>query len=167
VYEIWTQETPNESDNMDIMLQFSDNNGATWSPAVRLNDDHTVNSQFNPAIAVDQATGDVAVSWYDCRNDLGMGGPGDTDGIPNDDAQIWATFSTNGGASFAPNFQVSAGTSNAPDTGSFFDYGDYTHAAFQSHLFYPAWSDNSNSTGQNPDGTLHQLDLFTATVHIP
>ena len=167
VYAVWTQETPNESDNMDIMFQFSDNNGATWSPAVRLNDDHTVNSQFNPAIAVDQATGDVAVSWYDCRNDLGMGGPGDTDGIPNDDAQIWATFSTNGGAGFAPNFQVSAGTSNAPDTGSFFDYGDYTHAAFQSHLFYPAWSDNSNSTGQNPDGALHQLDLFTAKVVIP
>jgi BNR/Asp-box repeat protein len=167
VYAVWTQETPNESNNMDIMLQHSDDNGVTWSPAVRLNDDHTVNSQFNPAIAVDQATGDVAVSWYDARNDLGAGGPGDTDGIPNDDVQIWATFSTNGGATFAPNFRVSAGTSNAPDAQSFFDFGDYTHAAFQSHLFYPAWSDNSNSTGDNPDGTLHQLDLFTARVVIP
>ena len=44
--------------------------------------------------------------------------------------------------------------------------GDYTHAAFQSHAFYPAWSDNSNSTGDNPDGTLHQLDLYTAKVVI-
>jgi hypothetical protein len=167
VYVVWTQETPNESDNMDIMFQFSDNNGATWSPAVRLNTDQTVNSQFNPSIAVDQSTGTVAVSWYDCRNDLGTGGPGDTDGVPNDDAQIWATFSTDGGASFAPNFRVSAGTFNAPDAGSFFDYGDYTHAAFAQHMFYPAWSDNSNVDGQNPDGTLHQLDLFTARVVIP
>jgi len=167
VYAVWTQETKNESDNMDIMLQHSDDNGATWTPAVRLNDDHTVNSQFNPAIAVDQSSGNVAVSWYDARNDLGLGGPGDTDGIPNDDVQIWATFSANGGASFAPNFQVSAGTSNAPDAQSFFDFGDYTHAAFASGLFYPAWSDNSNSTGQNPDGSLHQLDLFTAKVAIP
>jgi hypothetical protein len=167
VYAVWTQETPNESDNTDIMLQYSDDNGTTWTPAVRLNDDHTVNSQFMPAIAVDQATGAVAVSWYDCRNDLGTGGPGDTDGIPNDDAQIWATHSTDGGVTFAPNFRVSAGTVNAPDAQSFFDYGDYTHAAFQSHLFYPAWSDNSDSTGQNPDGTLHQLDLFTAKVVIP
>ncbi len=149
------------------MLQYSDDNGATWTPAVRLNDDHTANSQFNPAIAVDQATGDVAISWYDCRNDLGTGGPGDTDGIPNDDAQIWATYSTDGGVTFAPNFRVSAGTFSAPDAQSFFDYGDYTHAAFQSNLFYPAWSDNSNAAGENPDGTLHQLDLFTARVHIP
>src|SRR6266581_1925984 len=118
-------------------------------------------------IAVDQSTGDLAVSWYDCRKDLGAGGPGDTDGIPNDDAQIWATDSTDGGVTFAPNFQVSTGTFNAPDAQSSFDYGDYTHAAFQSHRFYPAWSDNSNSTGQNPDGALHQLDLFTAKVVIP
>ena len=167
LYAIWTQESPNESDNTDIMFQYSDDNGTTWTPPARLNDDHTANSQFMPAVAVDQATGDVAISWYDCRNDAGTGGPGDTDGIPNDDAQIWATYSTDGGASFAPNFRVSAGTFNAPDAQSSFDYGDYTHAGFQSHHFYPAWSDNSNSTGQNPDGTLHQLDLFTAKVVIP
>jgi hypothetical protein len=167
VYAIWTQESKNESDNMNIMFQYSDNNGATWTPAIRLNHDHTVNSQFDPSIAVDQATGDVAASWYDCRNDLGTGGPGDTDGIPNDDAQIWAAYSTDGGVAFTPNFRVSKGTFNAPDAQSGFDYGDYTHAAFASHLFYPAWSDNSNSTGQNPDGTLHQLDLFTAKVVIP
>src|SRR6266496_4045152 len=167
VYVIWTQESPNESDNTDIMFQYSGDNGATWTAPARLNDDHTATSQFMPAIAVDQTTGDLAISWYDSRNDLGSGGPGDTDGIPNDDAQIWATYSTNGGVTFAPNFQVSAGTFSAPDAQSFFDYGDYTHAAFQSNLLYPAWSDNSNSTAENPDGTLHQLDLFTAKVAIP
>jgi hypothetical protein len=167
VYLIWTQETPNESDNTDIMLQHSDDNGATWSAAVKLNDDHTTNSQYNPAIALDQSSGDVAVSWYDTRNDLGSGGSGDTDGIPNDDFQIWATYSTNGGGTFAPNFRVSSGTSNAIDANSFFDVGDYTHAAFVAGSFWPAWSDNSNSTGDNPDGTLHQLDLYTARVSIP
>jgi BNR/Asp-box repeat protein len=115
VYLVWTQETPNESDNTDIMLQRSDDNGATWSPAAKLNDDHTTNSQYDPAIALDQTSGDVAVSWYDTRNDLGAGRSGDTDGIPNDDFQIWATDSTDGGATFAPNFRVSQGTSNAID----------------------------------------------------
>ena len=167
VYAIWTQESSNESDNTDIMFQYSDDNGTTWTPAVKLNDDRTANSQFNPAIALDQATGDVAVSWYDARNDQGTGGSGDTDGVPNNDVQIWATDSTNGGATFAPNFRVSAGTSNADDAQSFFDYGDYTHAAFQSGAFYPAWSDNSNSTRDNPDGALHQLDAYTARVAIP
>src|SRR5436190_228943 len=124
-------------------------------------------AQPDPAIALDQSSGDVAVSWYDTRNDLGTGGSGDTDGIPNDDFQIWATDSTNGGTTFAPNFQVSQGTSSAVDANSFFDTGDYTHAAFVSGAFWPAWSDNSNSTGDNPDGTLHQLDLYTAKVSIP
>jgi hypothetical protein len=167
VYAIWTQEVRNESDNMDIMFQYSGNGGASWSAARRLNDDQGTNSQVNPAIAVDQASGAVAVSWYDARNDLGSGGAGDTDGVPNDDVQIWATYSTNGGVTIAPNFRVSQGTSNANGADSYFDYGDYTHAAFQSHRFWPAWSDNSNSTGDNPDGTLHQLDLYTASVPIP
>jgi hypothetical protein len=167
LYAVWTQEVKNESDNMDIMFQFSDDAGATWSPAIRLNDDATTNSQVNPAIALDQTSGAVAVTWYDARNDLGQGGAGDTDGVPNTDVQIWATSSTDGGATFSPNFRVSAGTSNATDAESSFDFGDYTHAAFQSGLFYPAWSDNSNSTGDNPDGTLHQLDLYTARIAIP
>ena len=167
VYLIWTQESGNEGDNTDIMLQHSDNNGTTWTPAVKLNDDNTANSQFNPAIALDQLSGAVAVSWYDTRNDLGTGGSGDTNGVPNDDFQIWATDTTNGGTTFAPNFRVSQGTSNAIDANSFFDTGDYTHAAFVAGSFWPAWSDNSNSTGDNPNGTLHQFDLYTARVPIP
>jgi hypothetical protein len=166
VYEIWTQENGNESDDTDIMLQYSDDKGTTWSPAVRLNDDRTTNSQFMPAIALDQSSGAVGVSWYDARNDQGNGGAGDTDGAPNNDVQIWATDSTDGGATFTSNFRVSRGTSNANDGGTSFDFGDYTHAAFQSGAFYPVWSDNSNSTGDNPDGTLHQFDLYTAKVAI-
>jgi len=164
LYAIWTQESPNESDNTDVMFQHSDDNGATWTPPVKLNDDATANSQFNPAIALDPSTGAVGVAWYDAREDLGAGGPGDTDGVPNDDAEFWATYSTDGGATLVPNFKVSAGASNAGDIGNNFDYGDYTHAAFQSGVFYPLWSDNSNSTGDNPDGALTALDLSIARV---
>jgi hypothetical protein len=167
VYLVWATNPPNRKDNTDIVLQHSDDNGATWSAPVKLNDDNTANSQYDPAIALDQTTGDVAVSWYDTRSDLGTGESGDTDGIPNDDFQIWATDSTDGGATFAPNFQVSRGTSNAVDANTFFDVGDYTHAAFVGGTFWPAWSDNSNSAGGNPDGTLHQFDLYTAAIRIP
>jgi hypothetical protein len=167
VYLIWVDENPNESDNTDVMLQHSDNNGASWSPPVRLTDDHTVNSQYDPAIALDQANGVFAISWYDTRNDLGDGGSGDTDGIPNDDFQVWGTDSSDGGTSFAPNFRISRGTSSAVAANSFFDNGDYTHAAFVAGTFWPAWSDNSNSTGDNPNGALHQFDLYTAKVSIP
>ena len=78
VYLVWTQETPGETDDTNVMLQHSDDSGATWSPAAKLNDDHTTNSQYNPSIALDEATGALALSWYDTRNDLGTGGSGDT-----------------------------------------------------------------------------------------
>src|SRR5437763_1560177 len=100
VYAIRTREVKNENDNIDIMLRYSDDDGASWSSARRLNDDTGTNSQINPAIAVDQTTGNVAASWYDARRDHGAGGAGDTDGIPNDDVQLWATYTTNGGATF-------------------------------------------------------------------
>ena len=109
VYLVYTREHLNESDNMDIFVRYSDDNGATWSDGVQVNDDNTVNSQFMSKIALDQTTGNLAVVWYDARADLGKGGAGDTNGIPNDDAQFWGAFSTDGGASFTPNFQISAG----------------------------------------------------------
>jgi hypothetical protein len=165
-YLVWTTNPANQQDNTDIELQYSDDNGAHWSPPVKVNDDKTSNSQYDPAIALDQSTGYVGLSWYDTRSDLGTGGSGDTNGIPNDDFQIWATYSKDGGGSFAPNFQVSRGTSSAVAANDFFDVGDYTHAAFVAGTFRPVWSDNSNSTNTNPDGTLHQFDLYTAAIPI-
>jgi hypothetical protein len=134
---------------------------------VRVNNDHTTNSQFLPKISLDPTTGNLAVAWYDSRNDLGAAGPGDTDGIPNDDAQFWGAFSTNGGSSFTRNIQISAGTSNSHDSGNGIDYGDYTGLSFYRGIAHPAWSDNSNSTGTNPDGALHQLDIYTAALPVP
>jgi hypothetical protein len=167
VYLVYTLEHPNESNNMDIYVRYSDDNGATWSSPVRVNDDNTKNSQFLPKISLDPTTGNLAVVWYDSRNDLGTGGPGDTDGVPNDDAQFWGAFSTNAGQTFTPNIQISAGTSNSHDSGNAIDYGDYTGLSFYGGIAHPAWADNSNSTGNNPDGTLHKLDIYTASVAAP
>ena len=150
VYLVYTKEQQNESDNTDIYVRYSDDDGATWSGGVRVNDDHTVNSQFLPKISLDPTTGNLAVVWYDSRADLGTGGPGDTDGVANDDAQFWGAFSTDGGQSFTPNIQISAGTSNAHDSGNGIDYGDYSGLSFVGGVAHPAWSDNSNSTGNQP-----------------
>jgi hypothetical protein len=167
VYLVYTAEHPNESNNTDIYVRHSDDNGATWSPAIRVNDDNTASTQFLPKISLDPTTGSLAVGWYDSRNDLGTGGPGDTDGLPDDDAQFWGAFSTNGGASFTRNIQISAGTSNSHDSGNGIDYGDYSGLSFYGGTAHPVWSDNSDSTGNNPDGALHQLDIYTAAVPVP
>jgi len=166
VYLVLTDEFPDESNNTDLYVRFSDDNGETWSPRVKVNDDRTVNAQFNPRMSLDQTTGNVAVSFYDSRNDLGLGGSGDTDGIRNDDAQFFAAASTNGGVSFSRNVQVSEGTSNAGDAHNGVEFGDYSGMAFTHGVLYPAWADNSNSTGDNPDGTLTKLDVYTAKVSV-
>jgi len=166
VYLIYTNEQKNESDNTDIYVRYSDDGGVTWSLGVRVNDDSTVNSQFLPKISLDPTTGNLAAVWYDSRRDLGTGGSGDTDGIANDDAQFWGAFSTNGGVSFGANLQISAGTSNAADSGNGIDYGDYTGLSLYGGVAHPSWSDNSNSTGNNPDGALHQLDIYTAGLPV-
>lgn len=166
LYMVYTAEHPNESDDTDVYLRHSDDEGTTWSGPTRVNTDATVNSQFLPKISLDQTTGDIALVWYDSRNDLGSGGPGDTDGVPNDDAQLWGAFSRDGGASLSANLQISAGTSNSHASGNGIDYGDYTGLSFYGGIAHPSWSDNSDSTGNNPDGALHQLDIYTAAVPV-
>jgi hypothetical protein len=167
VYLVYTLKHTNERNNMDIYVRFSDDEGVTWSGPVRVNDDNTTNSQFLPKISLDPTSGNLAVVWYDSRNDLGTGGPGDTNGVPNDDAQFWGAFSTDNGQTFTKNIQISAGTSNSHDSGNAIDYGDYTGLSFYGGIAHPAWADNSNSTGNNPDGALHGLDIYTAAVAVP
>jgi hypothetical protein len=70
VYAVYTSETPNASGNTDIYLRYSDNTGGTWSSPVKINDDSTANSQFLPQLAIDQTTGNLAITWYDARNDF-------------------------------------------------------------------------------------------------
>jgi len=167
VYAIFTREDPDESNDTNIWLRYSDDDGATWAPAQRLNDDPGTNSQFSPKIALDQTTGWFAVTWHDARKDKGQGHGGDTNGLPNDDAQYWGTISQDGAATFLQNFRISDGTSNAQQASNGVDYGDYTALAAWDGVFYPAWADNSNSTHTNPNGRLSLFDVYTAKVTPP
>ena len=167
VYMVYADEFPDESNDHDIYLRYSDDNGASWSARKRVNDDAGVNTQFLPRIAIDQTTGNLALSWYDCRNDLGQGGEGDTDGVANTDAQYWMAFATpnsGGGVSIGANIRVSAGTSSAQAANNRVGYGDYSALDFHAGIARPGWADNSNSAGGNPEGALHGFDLYTAGV---
>jgi hypothetical protein len=165
VYMVYTDETTNESNDTDILLRFSDNDGVTWSDPVRVNDDSSGRSQFLPRIAVDPITGAVGISWHDARNDTGDAG---TNATPDDDAQLFAAVATptRDGVTVSPNVQVSPGFSNAAISDSPLDYGDYAGLAFQSGTLMPAWADNSNSTGDNPDGALAAFDVYAARVAV-
>jgi hypothetical protein len=160
IYLVYTDETVNENNDTDIEMRTSTDDGATWSAPVRVNDDATTNSQFLPYVALDSTTGTVAVGFHDCRNDNGVPGPGGTNMIPNDDAEYYGTFSTDGGATWAPNRRLSGGFSNAADAANGIDFGDYVGSSAFAGKLYAMWGDNANCDGTNPNGTLHQFDLY-------
>src|SRR5437764_11727797 len=106
-------------------------------------------------MALDPVTGDIAVAWYDCRNSGS-----------NNRVELWATISEDGGATFLPEVKVSAGSTSGVGLGSGNELGDYIGLDFYNGVFYPTWADDSNSTGNNPDGTSN-LDYYGAAVAIP
>ena len=154
----------NESDNTDIFVRHSDDGGATWSPPVRVNDDGTTNSQFLPKISLDPTTGNIAVVWYDSRADLGGGGPATPTACRTTTRSSGARSATT--AAF-PEHPDQRRDVELPRLTERHRHGDYSGLSFFGGIAHPAWSDNSNSTGNNPDGTLNEFDLYTATVSAP
>jgi hypothetical protein len=157
VYLVYVDRPSVSSNDTDIFVRYSDNNGTTWSNRVRVNDDPLGNgkSQLQPAIALDQTSGAVAVTWLDCRNSPA-----------NNTVQTFGTVSFDGGVTFLSNIQISNGTSNASPAGSGIDLGDYDKMDFTNGVFYRTWADNSNILSDNPNGTLHQLNTYTAKVTV-
>lgn len=155
-----TTGNPNLDDETYIKIRSSTDNGQTWSAPINVGTVTAGKSQFNPQLAVDPTTGIVGVSWYDSRNS----------GPANNTVQLYAAFSDDGGATFKETL-VSAGTSNSsivsPPPPGLRDIGpgDYNRGTFYGGFFYASWADNSNSTGNNPDGTSN-WDIYTAKIGI-
>ena len=154
VYLSYTDAPSSGSPDTVVNLIYSDDDGVTWSDPIAV--DPGENSQFLPSIAVDPVTGNVAVSWYDARNDPNGTG-----------VQFFAAVSNNGGTSFLAGSPISDGTSNAATIpgGSFEalnQFGDYTTTTFVNGVFYPIWTDNSPALVGNPN--VPQMDVATQRV---
>jgi len=96
------------SNGMDMRYRYSDDNGIIWSSPVRLNDDPSgvVIDQFHPWTAVSPVTGDVAVMFYDRRND------------PNNLLMdVYWTCSRDGGLTWSENERITT-ISSDPTAGS-------------------------------------------------
>jgi hypothetical protein len=154
LYMVYTDEVGNESNDTDIMVRWSENDGATWSAPLRVNDDAAapIRSQFNPKISSNPLSGNVAVCWHDARNSAG-----------NNQMQEFCSLATPpavAGAApvFFANGQVAANLSNGsgsspPEPGQAdIQYGDYSGLDYFQGRFHPIWADQTNSQGGNPDG---------------
>ncbi len=125
-----------------------------------MNDDATATSKFLPRIASNRLSGNIAVCWHDARNSA-----------TNTTMQEFCTIATPTGSSptFMANAEISNGTSdgngsNPPVAGQAdIQFGDFSGLAYHQGLAHPAWADDSNSTGDNPDGT-SRYDAYTDRV---
>jgi len=106
------------------------------------------------------------------------------DGNPNEEAIVYTTISTNGGANFEPNESSLVADQNLDPNSSVkppvfgfgslsvpsdsaLGFGNYTALAFYSAQFYPGWPDNSDAGLQNPNGPLTDFDVLISPVFIP
>lgn len=89
--------------DLDVYFRASTDGGKTWTDKKTLNDDGPGKAnQIDPGIAV-APNGRIDVAWYDSRNNPGTLGNRTETGL-ND---VYYTYSTDGGKSFAPNLRVS------------------------------------------------------------
>lgn len=160
LYLVYTDETVNENNNTNILLRFSNDDGATWSAPQTVNTDATTRSQFLPRIASNRLSGNIAVCWHDARNS-------GTNTTMQEFCDI-ATPATSPPV-FIGNHQVgdaltSGNGSNPPAAGQLnIEFGDYSGLTYFQGRVHPIWADVSNSTGDNPDGTF-RFDAYTDLV---
>lgn len=144
----------------DVWSRWSADAGATWAPAVKVNDDASGRAveQSLPRLAVAPG-GRVDMVFLDRRND--------TANLLNDAYYSW---SGDGGATFAPNVRLSSRASSsrigqryqsAPARG-LVEFGSRLGLVSRAGSAVAVWPDTRNSTG----GTAQQ-DLFGAVVTFP
>ena len=154
IFVSYTDRPNTASNDTDIYVRFSDDNGATWSTRTRINDDATTTSQFMPRLAIDQTTAIVGVIWYDARRDP----------INNQRVDVFASVSNDGGLHWQANRRVTTARSNETTTNAARDaennYGEYLGLSAYNGVAHAAWTDAR--TANVNAGT--NEDVYTATV---
>ncbi|MFP4896902.1 hypothetical protein [Paraburkholderia sp. EG304] len=123
-----------------IWFSRSTDGGTTWSVPVMINNHPSKNDQFNPRLAVDDATGQVAIIYYDTVADPGRKKTNLWLQMSADDGSTWST------ASRVTDAETDETVDGADVSGSsaevFGDqYGDYNGITGLNGVFVPCWTD--------------------------
>lgn len=123
IYVNWSDQR-NGSDDTDIWLCKSTDQGNTWSAPKRVNDDASGKQQFFTWMAVDQVTGFLYFVFYDRRNHNDHG------------TDVYLAISKDGGETFI-NRKISE-SPFYPNENVFF--GDYTNIVAHDNIVRPIWT---------------------------
>jgi hypothetical protein len=140
-----SNDPPGNGNKPDIWLRYSTDQGATFSAAIRVNDNPnpTLSDQWFPEIWSERTSGKLYIHWYDDRSNPA-----------NFTTDIYATYSTDGGQTFAVNQRLTnqsftfPSPSCSPNSNCY--RGDYTTmTANNPKVGFSVWSDHRNSTALN------------------
>ncbi len=123
IYINWSDQR-NGVDDTDIWVCYSDDEGETWSDAIRVNDDGPGKHQFFTWMTLDPVTGKLYCVFYDRRNYS----DGQTD--------VYLATSEDGGATWL-NERISS-SPFTPHEGVFF--GDYNNISAYNGVVRPIWT---------------------------
>lgn len=115
-----------------IWFASSFDGGATWSARKMINNQGSLNDQFNPWLVADDTTGALSIIYYDTVEDPGR-----------KKTHVYYQSSFDDGQTWNPPFRVTTAqtdeTTAGADTGN--QYGDYNALSGYAALFFPSWTD--------------------------
>jgi hypothetical protein len=119
-----------------IWFTRSTDGGATWSAAVKLNNQSGLNDQFNPFLAVDETNGTLGAIYYDTVADAGR-----------KKVDVYYQMSSDGGATWQAAVKVTTAMTDETVTGadSGNQFGDYNSLSGYGNAFFPSWTDRRNN----------------------
>ena len=132
-----------------VWFSRSTDGGATWSAAVKINDQASLNDQLNQWLVVDEATGALEVMYYDTVADP-----------TRKKVDVWTQSSFDDGVTWSPAVKVTSAqtdeTISGADSGN--QFGDYNGMSGISGTFFPSWTDRRNAARE---------EIWTAKVFDP
>jgi hypothetical protein len=110
----------------------SSDGGATWGAPVMINNQSSLNDQFNQSMAVDETNGRISIIYYDTVDDTGR-----------KKTNVYYQTSSDDGATWSAPFKVTTAQTDetvaGADSGN--QYGDYNSLSGWSNTFFPSWTD--------------------------
>lgn len=129
IYINWADQR-NGTDNTDIWLAKSSDEGNTWSSPIKVNNDIGEKHQFFTWMSVDQSNGNLYFIFYDRRN------------YNNNATDVYIAVSKDGGETFS-NIKISD-SPFVPTSDMFF--GDYSNIFAYNGKIKPVWTRLDNGT---------------------